>query len=81
LFRGFIQQGFESSLGSRWGIVLSSIFFGAFHLNPWQFLPAFLVGIILGYVFRKRGYRLWCPIALHATYNVTLLVLNYVLGV
>ncbi|MBO3753542.1 MAG: CPBP family intramembrane metalloprotease [Candidatus Brockarchaeota archaeon] len=81
LFRGFIQRGLESSFGSKWGILLSSILFGAFHLNPWQFLPAFLVGIILGYVFKKRGYRLWCPIALHAAYNVTLFVLNYVLRV
>ncbi|MGB9718247.1 MAG: lysostaphin resistance A-like protein [Thermoproteota archaeon] len=81
LFRGFIQRGLESSLGSRKGILLSSLLFGVFHLNPWQFLPAFLLGTILGYVFKKRGYRLWCPIALHASYNVALFVLNYVLSV
>lgn len=81
LFRGFIQRGLESSLGSRGGILLSSLLFGVFHLNPWQFLPAFLLGTILGYVFKKRGYRLWCPIALHASYNVALFVLNYVLSV
>ncbi|MEM4610294.1 MAG: CPBP family intramembrane glutamic endopeptidase, partial [Thermoproteota archaeon] len=81
LFRGFIQRGLESSLGSRGGILLSSILFGAFHLNPWQFLPAFLLGILLGYVFKKRNYRLWCPIALHAAYNVALFVLNYALRV
>jgi len=81
LFRGFIQRGLESSLGSRGGILLSSLLFGVFHLNPWQFLPAFLLGAILGYVSKKRGYRLWCPIALHASYNVALFVLNYVLSV
>ncbi|MEM2980887.1 MAG: type II CAAX endopeptidase family protein [Thermoproteota archaeon] len=81
LFRGFVQRGFEMSLGRNWGIVASSLLFGLFHLNPWQFLPAFLLGLILGYLFRKRSYRIWCPIALHAAYNVTLLVLSYVLSI
>lgn len=81
LFRGFMQRGLESSLGSTGGIIVSSILFGLFHLNPWQLLPAFLLGLILGYVFRRRGYRLWCPIALHAAYNVTLFVLSYVLHI
>ena len=81
LFRGFIQRGLESSFGDMGGILLSATFFGAFHLNPWQFLPALLLGIILGYVFKKRGYRLWCPIALHAAYNTTLFILNYVLRI
>lgn len=81
LFRGFVQRGLESSLGDTWGIVGSSILFGLFHLNLWQFLPAFLLGLILGYVFRRRRYRIWCPIALHAAYNVTLLILSYVFNV
>lgn len=80
LFRGFVQRGFESSLGGTGGIVASALLFGLFHLNPWQFLPAFLLGLILGYVFKKRNYRIWCPIALHAAYNATLFVLSYVLG-
>jgi membrane protease YdiL (CAAX protease family) len=78
LFRGFVQRGLESSLGGVGSIFASSIIFGIFHLNPWQFLPAFTLGLILGYAFRKRGYRIWCPIALHAAYNVSLFVLNYV---
>jgi len=81
LFRGFIQRGLESSFEDTGGILLSAIFFGVFHLNPWQFLPALLLGIILGYVFKKRDYRLWCPIALHAAYNTTLFILNYVLRI
>ena len=77
LFRGFIQRGLETSFGSMGGILLSSILCGVLHFNPWQFFPAFLVGIVHGYIFRKRRYRLWCPIALHANYDITLFVLNY----
>ncbi|MEM2487791.1 MAG: type II CAAX endopeptidase family protein [Thermoproteota archaeon] len=81
LFRGFVQRGLESNLGNTGSIIASSIIFGLFHLNPWQFLPAFTLGLILGYVFKKRNYRIWCPIALHAFYNVTLFVLSYVLSI
>lgn len=81
LFRGFVQRGFESSLGDKWGIMLSAISFGIFHLNPWQFLPAFLLGLVLGYVFRKRNYRLWCPMALHGLYDVSIFLIAYVLRI
>lgn len=77
LFRGFVQRGLESSLGCAGSIIVSSIIFGLFHFNPWQFLPAFTLGVILGYAFKKKSYRIWIPIALHASYNVTLLVLSY----
>ncbi|MBO3768816.1 MAG: CPBP family intramembrane metalloprotease [Candidatus Brockarchaeota archaeon] len=77
LFRGFVQRGLESPLGGTGSIIASSIIFGLFHLNPWQFLPAFTLGLILGYAFKKKDYRIWIPIALHASYNVTLLVLSY----
>jgi membrane protease YdiL (CAAX protease family)/ribosomal protein L37E len=78
LSRGFVQRGLESGLGDTQGLILSSLLFGVLHLNPWQFLPAFLLGILLGYIFRRRDHNLWCPIALHAFYNSGLLVLAYV---
>ncbi|MGQ9479405.1 MAG: CPBP family glutamic-type intramembrane protease [Thermoproteota archaeon] len=81
LFRGFVQRGFESSFGPVGGIILSSIAFGVFHMNPWQFLPSTLIGLILAYLFVKRRRRLWCPLALHALYNVTILALSYSLGI
>jgi membrane protease YdiL (CAAX protease family) len=70
LFRGFVQRGLESSLGGVGSIFASSIIFGIFHLNPWQFLPAFTLDLILGYVFRKRGHRIWCPFVLNYFFNV-----------
>ncbi|MDW8033581.1 MAG: type II CAAX endopeptidase family protein [Nitrososphaerota archaeon] len=80
LFRGFVQRGLESSLGGMGSIFASSILFGFFHFNPWQFLPAFTLGLILGYAFKKRNYSIWCPIALHTFYNITIFVLSYVLN-
>ena len=33
----------------------SSIFFAVLHLNPWQAVPAFLLGCLFGYVYYKTG--------------------------
>ncbi|MEM1542925.1 MAG: CPBP family intramembrane glutamic endopeptidase [Ignisphaera sp.] len=79
-FRGFVQRGLELSLGASGSIIMSSIIFGIFHFNPWQFLPAFILGLILGYVFRKSNYKIWCPIILHASYNTILIALSYFLA-
>ncbi|MBO3800632.1 MAG: CPBP family intramembrane metalloprotease [Candidatus Brockarchaeota archaeon] len=79
IFRGFVQRGLELSLGATGSVIVSSIVFGVFHFNPWQFLPAFILGFILGYVFRKSNYKIWCPIALHASYDVILIALSHLL--
>jgi membrane protease YdiL (CAAX protease family) len=81
IFRSFVQRGLESSLGVAGSIIMSSIIFGVFHFNPWQFLPAFTLGLVLGYAFRKSNYRIWLPITLHAFYNTILIALNYFLAV
>ncbi|WP_409994892.1 CPBP family intramembrane glutamic endopeptidase [Chitinophaga pinensis] len=38
----------------RKAIVISALFFGLIHLNPWQALPAFCIGLLLGWVFTKQ---------------------------
>lgn len=49
-------------------VLLSAAMFGAFHLNFYQFFYAFLIGLVLGYVYIKTG-RLRYTIALHAAIN------------
>lgn len=60
LFRGIILSGFLKRFSPWKAIFLSSLFFGVFHLNPWQFIPAVLVGMLIGYVFWKTGSLLPC---------------------
>ena len=38
-----------------WAIVISAVFFALIHLNPWQAIPAFLMGLLLGYVYYRTG--------------------------
>lgn len=45
LFRGIMLHGFTRNYGSRIGILGTAFFFGAIHMNPWQFMGAFFLGI------------------------------------
>jgi len=36
-------------------IALSAFFFAVIHLNPWQAIPAFALGLLFGYVYYKTG--------------------------
>jgi len=53
LFRGVILNGFRGNYSRRKAIILSSVLFGAIHLNPWQFVTAFIIGIISAWICIK----------------------------
>ena len=50
-------------------ILLSGFFFALFHGNLFQIPYAFLVGVLLAYVYTRSGSYLWC-VAMHATVNL-----------
>ncbi len=56
-------------LGDWSALLLSSLFFGLFHTNLYQFLYALLVGLVLGYIRIMTG-RMVCNIALHMGINL-----------
>ena len=56
-------------LGDWSAIVISSLFFGLFHTNLYQFLYAFAVGLVLGYVRIMTGSMRW-NILLHMFINL-----------
>lgn len=69
LFRGIIQKGMiNNGVKPVTAIVLASLFFGLFHMNPWQLVGAFLLGLVLGLVYYKTQ-SLLMPILLHAFNN------------
>jgi len=53
LFRGVILNGFRGNYSVRKAIILSSLLFGIVHLNPWQFVTAFIIGIISAWICIK----------------------------
>ena len=60
LFRGIVLDGFLKTYSPVKSIIWSSIIFSLFHLNPWQAIPAFLIGLVLGYVYWKTQSLLPC---------------------
>jgi membrane protease YdiL (CAAX protease family) len=64
LFRGLVQRNFEHGLTPTKGIILTGVIFGAYHLNPFGFVPLVVLGIYLGYLaFRARS--IWVAVAAH----------------
>ncbi len=75
-FRRIILDGFLENYSATDAIIVASVLFGIVHLNPWQALPAFFMGLYLSWVFVRSGSIVLCMIA-HGLYNtVGLLIMS-----
>lgn len=69
IFRGILQGELQRWTGSGlWAVVISALFFSAFHLQPEGFLPRFALGAILGYAYLQSG-SFYVPVLLHFLNN------------
>ena len=68
IFRGVILDGLLQNYSPRKSIFISSLLFGIVHLNPWQFIAAFFIGIFSGWVYYKTR-KLSLSIIIHMTNN------------
>ncbi len=55
LCRGLVLRGLLQKMKPVWAIVISAAFFAVLHMNPWQAIPAFILGLLFGYVYHKTG--------------------------
>jgi len=60
LFRGLILDGFRGNYSLRKAVILSSLLFGIIHFNPWQFVTAFIIGIISAWICIKTESIILC---------------------
>jgi membrane protease YdiL (CAAX protease family) len=80
LCRGVILNGLLKNYSPYKAILISAIFFGAMHLNPWQAIPAFFGGLFIGWIYYKT--RSVIPgMIIHATINTTGVVFMVVLHI
>ena len=64
-FRGVLQQILASWFKNKhWGIVVTAFIFSAIHMQFYGFIPRFVLGLYLGYLFVWSG-SLWLPIVAH----------------
>ena len=77
LCRGMVLRGLLTKMKPAWAIVLSALFFAVIHANPWQALNAFLIGLVMGYVYYKTG-SLLLTMVIHFVNNGTSVILSNV---
>lgn len=75
LCRGMVLRGLLTKMKPGWAIVLSALFFAVIHMNLWQALNAFLIGVLMGYVYYKTG-SLWLTMLMHFVNNATSVILS-----
>lgn len=77
LFRGVFQQYFAKWFKNQHvAVFVTAFFFSALHMQFFGFLPRFLLGIYLGYIFLWSG-NLWYPILGHFVNNASAVVFYY----
>lgn len=55
LCRGLVLRGLLSKMNPAGAICISAAFFAILHMNPWQAIPAFILGLLFGYVYYRTG--------------------------
>ena len=79
LCRGLVLRGLMKHMNPTGAILVSAAFFAILHLNPWQAIPAFLLGILFGYVYYRTG-SLKLTMLMHCVNNTFSLLLSKIPG-
>ncbi|MCF8335157.1 MAG: CPBP family intramembrane metalloprotease [Bacteroidales bacterium] len=69
IFRGIIQEGFLKNYSPLKAIIWTNLLFGFAHLNPWQFIGAFFMGVFISWVYYKTR-NLALPVFIHFINNL-----------
>ena len=79
LFRGFVQKSFEQRLKPLWSILITGIFFGLYHFNPYGLVALIALGLYFGYAAYASN-SIFVPIALHFFNNFIAVLAFLILG-
>ena len=75
LFRGIILKGLLSRYSPLKAIIWSALMFGVIHFNPWQGIPVFFAGLMIGWIY-WRTRSLWLCIFIHAVNNAAAFIFS-----
>ncbi|TGE33473.1 type II CAAX endopeptidase family protein [Desulfosporosinus sp. Sb-LF] len=68
LFRGLIYPPLRQAFGRGRGMLLTGVFFATLHFDIVRFLPLFIGGVILSWLY-ERSSTIWPAIIAHGTWN------------
>ena len=77
-FRGMIYKRLRDIVNVKAAIIISALFFGAFHGNLVQLVYAFIIGLMLAYVYEKFK-TIWVPIVFHMGANLISILITELL--
>jgi membrane protease YdiL (CAAX protease family) len=72
-FRGFILAGLRNRMRAPVALVVSAAIFAVFHVEPGLYVPIFMLGLALGWVYLRTG-SVWPGILIHAVQNSLALI-------
>ncbi|MDR3601943.1 MAG: type II CAAX endopeptidase family protein [Desulfosporosinus sp.] len=73
LFRGLMYPPLRQSLGKGKGMLLTGLFFATLHFDIVRFLPLFIGGVVLAWLY-ERSSSIWPAIVAHGTWNILMAV-------
>ena len=79
LFRGLVQKSFELKLGPLWSIVITALFFGLYHFNPYGLVALVALGAYFGYAAYQSN-SIFVTMSLHFMNNFISVVAFMILG-
>lgn len=79
MFRGYIQRSLGFKLKPFWAALVTAIFFGFYHFNPYGLLPLICLGLYFGFAAYISD-SLVVPILLHFLNNFGAVLLFYFVG-
>ena len=79
MFRGYIQKSFGFKLKPFWAALITAVFFGLYHFNPYGLLPLTALGLYFGFA-AYVSESLVIPIVLHFLNNFAAVLLYFIIG-
>lgn len=76
LFRGILYHELKKNSKLTTAMLVSSLLFGLYHLNPVQGTYGFLMGLLIAYLYEYFGSFLW-PVLIHMLANILAYMLRY----
>jgi membrane protease YdiL (CAAX protease family) len=67
LFRGIVFKGLRQQYNFKISMILSSILFAIIHFSMFKFGHTFILGLVLAYIYEKRG--MFSCIIMHIVFN------------
>lgn len=68
IFRGILLKGMANKINPKIALVISALFFAVVHLNIPQGINAFLLGMVIGFIYLRTG-SIYLSIFAHLTNN------------